>query len=275
MWLLLLLLLVTLSAGSATAAGRFPTATRAVPVLVNGHRIQQQGYLLDGMTYVPLRVISETLGAQVGWDEATSTASVSLFPGNVEPYRSADKGVLFPLSIEQIQEAMVFGQANQKQDFEAVFGDYCSKFTDDWLQHYPYSSDPYHTCVLYTPWSSAAEYAYRMAQEGQPPVSAETLSTLPLTQELQFVAGIYCHDEAALQNYRAYIKQGSTILPAKPISVRSKDYVNDHAVRQLWFAVIDVAVDMHGLNLSRPLELLLLDPEGHTYSWTWSLYDLK
>lgn len=39
-----------------------------VDVYVNGNIISERGYLEDGTTYVPVRAVSESMGAQVDWD---------------------------------------------------------------------------------------------------------------------------------------------------------------------------------------------------------------
>ncbi|SMG58180.1 N-acetylmuramoyl-L-alanine amidase [Paenibacillus aquistagni] len=38
-----------------------------VKVVVNG-KIQKEGFLIDGVTYIPARVVAESLGASVAWD---------------------------------------------------------------------------------------------------------------------------------------------------------------------------------------------------------------
>jgi GH24 family phage-related lysozyme (muramidase) len=47
-----------------------------VNVIVNDKQIQD-GKLVDGVTYVPLRAVGEALGAQVGWDKGSKTATLS------------------------------------------------------------------------------------------------------------------------------------------------------------------------------------------------------
>jgi hypothetical protein len=49
-----------------------------VRVVVNGSEVRGEvpGINMDGNTLVPLRVVGEALGAKIGWDPATSTASV-------------------------------------------------------------------------------------------------------------------------------------------------------------------------------------------------------
>ncbi|MGE7828881.1 N-acetylmuramoyl-L-alanine amidase [Paenibacillus sp. NPDC093718] len=47
-----------------------------VNVIVNGKKIKD-GKLVDGVTYVPLRAISEAFGAKVEWDNKTKTAAIT------------------------------------------------------------------------------------------------------------------------------------------------------------------------------------------------------
>ena len=48
-----------------------------VKVYVNGMRVDQPAYIQDGSTYIPLRAVSETMGADVEWDAKTRSAYVS------------------------------------------------------------------------------------------------------------------------------------------------------------------------------------------------------
>lgn len=47
-----------------------------VNVIVNGKQIKD-GKLENGVTYVPLRAIGEALGASIGWDNKTKTATIT------------------------------------------------------------------------------------------------------------------------------------------------------------------------------------------------------
>ena len=48
-----------------------------VKVYVNGMRVNQPAYIQDGSTYIPLRAVSETMGAEVEWDAKTRSVYVS------------------------------------------------------------------------------------------------------------------------------------------------------------------------------------------------------
>lgn len=52
-------------------------AQSTVRVYVNGTRVNEDVILKDGRTYVPLRAVSESLGAQVDWDQDTSSAHIT------------------------------------------------------------------------------------------------------------------------------------------------------------------------------------------------------
>lgn len=65
-----------------TAIGETITQTiqvvyNSVNLTVNGTKIQADNILYNGTTYVPLRAVSEALGKEVGWDQATMTASIN------------------------------------------------------------------------------------------------------------------------------------------------------------------------------------------------------
>ncbi|MGO4786955.1 glycoside hydrolase family protein [Paenibacillus sp. 2KB_20] len=48
-----------------------------VNVIVNGKKIKD-GKLENGVTYVPLRAVGEALGAKIGWDKGTKTATLDM-----------------------------------------------------------------------------------------------------------------------------------------------------------------------------------------------------
>lgn len=66
----------------STAFGQ--TVTKAIEVVynsvnltVNGKKVEADNILYEGTTYVPLRAIAEILDKEVGWDQATKTASIN------------------------------------------------------------------------------------------------------------------------------------------------------------------------------------------------------
>lgn len=52
-------------------------AADGVGIYVNGNLISQTGYLDNGTTYVPLRAVSEALGASVEWDGSNAHINMS------------------------------------------------------------------------------------------------------------------------------------------------------------------------------------------------------
>jgi hypothetical protein len=59
----------------ATKPETIPAIQGHVNIVVNG-KVMPQGYLIGGLTYVPIRTVSEALGATIGWDQETKTASL-------------------------------------------------------------------------------------------------------------------------------------------------------------------------------------------------------
>lgn len=47
-----------------------------VNVVVNGSPLAEKGMLMNNLTYVPLRVIGEAIGAKIGWDQKNKEASL-------------------------------------------------------------------------------------------------------------------------------------------------------------------------------------------------------
>lgn len=60
------------------SAGIGAYAATQLTLIVNGEKVTSaEAKLIDGTTYVPLRVVSEKLGAAVGWDGDTYTVTVT------------------------------------------------------------------------------------------------------------------------------------------------------------------------------------------------------
>ncbi|TEB17304.1 hypothetical protein Psfp_00528 [Pelotomaculum sp. FP] len=87
-----------LATGTSTYAG-FPV----VNLLLNGKPAATDSppIMIDGRTYVPLRFISESLGASVAWDETTQTVSIdnsiNVPEDTTPPISVTDKGVTITL----------------------------------------------------------------------------------------------------------------------------------------------------------------------------------
>jgi hypothetical protein len=81
--------------GSAWAEDQFRNVEvffQRVNIAINGQQatLNKDSILYEGSVYVPLRSLSEMLGAQVGWDNETGTVSLDFINDN--------KNVLFTAS---------------------------------------------------------------------------------------------------------------------------------------------------------------------------------
>lgn len=68
---------VTVATIGAFVLAGIVSAKEDVRVYINGMRLQKDVILQNDTTYVPLRAVSEDLGAQVSWDEKTRSAYVT------------------------------------------------------------------------------------------------------------------------------------------------------------------------------------------------------
>jgi len=69
---------LALGAGAATGTKNLSAIFRNIQIVVNGAFVQaeEEPFIINGRTYVPLRVISEALGAWVDWNQATSMITI-------------------------------------------------------------------------------------------------------------------------------------------------------------------------------------------------------
>lgn len=83
-------------------------------VVVNGETLSSEAYIINDSVYVPLRAVSETLGAEVSWDNDTRTATVT---------QSEDSAAIS--AIETASESVV-----------AIVGSYKSRYMSSAAQDY-------------------------------------------------------------------------------------------------------------------------------------------
>ncbi|BDG61535.1 copper amine oxidase N-terminal domain-containing protein [Caldinitratiruptor microaerophilus] len=90
---------VLLVGGAAFAQGATFQGLPVVSVYVNGRFVQSDvpAVILGGRTMVPLRAVSEALGAQVLWDDSTKTVAIAL---------PADARLQFCQTFNQAQPAL-------------------------------------------------------------------------------------------------------------------------------------------------------------------------
>ena len=80
-----LVLIFTMLIGGSFVLARVGTITidityRNIQLVINGEQVvvpeENEPFIYGGRTYVPLRIVSEALGYEVGWDDAASTVSI-------------------------------------------------------------------------------------------------------------------------------------------------------------------------------------------------------
>jgi len=77
--ILCILISAVLAAALLFTGGPASAARKPPDIVVNGVRIDAGGaYIENGVTYVPLRAVSEGLGAMVNWDEGAYTVNIEL-----------------------------------------------------------------------------------------------------------------------------------------------------------------------------------------------------
>jgi len=80
---LAVILLLSLAAGAFGATNvtsrNLQAIFRDIQLMINGHiwQTEEEPFIVGGRTYVPLRVVSEALGASVNWDSKNNLVSVS------------------------------------------------------------------------------------------------------------------------------------------------------------------------------------------------------
>ena len=91
--LIIALILSTLTFASGTSK-TIVALFNSVNLTVNGNKVNAETIVYNGTTYVPLRAAAEMLGKDVGWNQATQTASIN------------DKSVVKPKPIESSGETL-------------------------------------------------------------------------------------------------------------------------------------------------------------------------
>lgn len=110
--LLLVVIITTMLMSTALGAGIKKTievAFDSINLTVNGSKVDVPNIVYQGTTYVPLRAAGEMLGKDVGWNQATNTASIN--------DKAVDKPVEIPVSKDG---TMVFENDRVKISFIQV-----------------------------------------------------------------------------------------------------------------------------------------------------------
>jgi hypothetical protein len=98
-------------------------------VIVNGQKIQSDNFLYNGTTYLPLRVVSEALGANVNYIQETKTADITLnsptTSNNGIDYSSVDIATVY-VELEQLSDLINSRQELANSIFRSYVSDYYS-----------------------------------------------------------------------------------------------------------------------------------------------------
>lgn len=90
------LIVVTILLGTIAFAGgtkaTIEVMLNSVNLTVNGQKVEADTIVFNGTTYVPLRATAEMLGKEVGWDQATMTASIDDKAVVKDPEPATSKG---------------------------------------------------------------------------------------------------------------------------------------------------------------------------------------
>lgn len=140
--LLVSLVLIGIIATSV-AVGAF--AATDIKLLINGKQVNADIQIVDGLSYVPLRVISESLGADVIWDGDSRTITIN--GKNVETPKSGVKSYDVDVNVEsgpmQMKISKVsldpaYQQSKYDKKIKAVVMDVSVENTsDDTISWYP------------------------------------------------------------------------------------------------------------------------------------------
>lgn len=120
-------------------------ASSSIKLIVNGSQIKNaEARIINSTTYVPLRAISEMLGATVNWDNKTKTVTISDGKSNsTSPNMSQTiNGVTVTINkvVQDSDSLKIYVTYVNKSNKEAMTGDSLAKIVSSGKQ-YTYDSD--------------------------------------------------------------------------------------------------------------------------------------
>ncbi|MGE5579279.1 MAG: copper amine oxidase N-terminal domain-containing protein [Bacillota bacterium] len=263
-WLLGLLLILGLPclAFSADSINGVYGGYPIVRLQANGQPVQSDVPAVSfyGRTMVPIRFVAEQLGARVDWDPNTWTASILSkgILGKGDPvWGTPDKGVLYRLTDQQVQEAITYGIGKEGMENYEAFEKYYSMVSEQYRKRV--------YAALGTEYSSIAFWAHWAANESK---EVPTVATAPRSPGYMG-ASIYIEGqtEAQVKSYVPYVRQGTVIAPA------IVEYYS--AGQDLSYRHIQVGWYVDGLDLTLPIQVILAKPDGTSYTFSWNLMGLR
>jgi hypothetical protein len=134
-------LLLTLTLLLAFAAGAM--AATGIKVVVNGKTAKTDAKLINNTTYVPLRAVSEMLGAKVDWDNKTKTVNITngQVPAESQTVKTIEGITVAVTKVEQDSDSLrVYVKYTNNTNEQAMTGDSLAKVVFKGKQ-YAYDSD--------------------------------------------------------------------------------------------------------------------------------------
>lgn len=112
-------------------------AASDIKLLINGKQINSEIQIIDGSSYVPLRVVSESLGAEVKWDEGRRIITINSSGSSPTTSDSSSEQtkIKAPLTIHSSDGKTYLGKLTADEyDTDSIFnefGTYGSKYETD------------------------------------------------------------------------------------------------------------------------------------------------
>jgi len=135
---IIMVLGLAVGAFGATGAKKLSAIFRNIKLNVNGKVLQtsEEPFIINGRTYVPLRVVSEALGAWVDWNEKTSVITISGASGTKaledQLHQKDIQIIQLQLQIQELQAKLESGTSSSSASDEKNIRDLEKELNDDY-----------------------------------------------------------------------------------------------------------------------------------------------
>ena len=174
-------IILTLLMGTAlgdTITKTIEVVYNTVNITVNGAKISADNILYNGVTYVPLRAVAEAFDKDVGWDQATMTASIN------------DKGTVKPLVVESTDETLSQKNAIKKANSYLDYGAFSKSGLVKQLEYEGFSNDD----ATYAVSQITVDWKEQAVEKGKSYLEYTSFSKDGLIKQLEYEG--FTNDEA-------------------------------------------------------------------------------